>query len=91
MPPLQQGNYDSPRIKLEKNPAKIFTPLVESLTKLYERLSVACFIHLVGPKKVDTSSRFYIPHQMCAYYSQNIGRDTEDYINLKHKIKDLID
>ncbi|KAK4736925.1 hypothetical protein R3W88_000622 [Solanum pinnatisectum] len=36
MPLPQQGNYDLPRPKFEKKPAKIFTPLVESRTKLFE-------------------------------------------------------
>ncbi|KAK4731886.1 hypothetical protein R3W88_024874 [Solanum pinnatisectum] len=77
--------------KFEKKPARIFTPLVESRTKLLERLNAAGYIHPVGPKPVDTSSKFYRPDQRCAYHSNNIGHDTEDCINLKHKIQDLID
>ncbi|KAK4706953.1 hypothetical protein R3W88_033490 [Solanum pinnatisectum] len=91
MPPPQQGNYDPPRPRFEKKPARTFTPLVESRTKLFERLTAAGYIHPVGPKPVDTSSRFYRPDQRCAYHSNSVGHDTEDCINLKHKIQDLID
>ncbi|KAK4718414.1 hypothetical protein R3W88_016752 [Solanum pinnatisectum] len=90
MPPPQQGNYDPPRPRFEKLTV-IFTPLVESRAKLFERLTAAGYIHPVGPKPVDTSSRFYRPDQRCAYHSNSVGHDTEDCINLKHKIQDLID
>lgn len=49
------------------------------------------YIHSVGPKSVDTSSKLYTPDQMCEYHSNSFGHDTEDCINLKHKIQDLID
>ena len=45
----------------------------------------------MGRKLVDTSSKFYRPDQRCAYHSNSVGHDTEDCINLKHKIQDLID
>ncbi|KAK4718475.1 hypothetical protein R3W88_016813 [Solanum pinnatisectum] len=86
MPPPQQGNYDPPSPRFEKKSARIFTPLVESRTKLFERLNAAGYIHPVGPKPVNTKSKFYRPDQRCAYHSNNIGDDTEDCINLKHKI-----
>ncbi|KAK4731556.1 hypothetical protein R3W88_024544 [Solanum pinnatisectum] len=91
MPPPQQGNYDPLRPRFEKKSARIFTPLIESRTKLFERLTVAGYIHPVGPKPVDTSSKFYRPDQRCAYHSNSVRHDTEDCINLKHKIQDLID
>ncbi|KAK4734356.1 hypothetical protein R3W88_008617 [Solanum pinnatisectum] len=81
----------SPRHRLEKTSARIFTPLIESRTKLFERLTAAGYIHPVGPKPIDTSSKFYRPDQRCAYLSNGVGHDTEDCINLKHKIQDLID
>lgn len=52
---------------------------------------MAGYIHQVGPKSVDTSSKFYRPNQKCSNHSNNIGYDTEECINLKHKIQDLID
>ncbi|KAK4727155.1 hypothetical protein R3W88_032072 [Solanum pinnatisectum] len=91
MPPPQQGNYDPPRPKFEKKPTRIFTPLIESRTKLFERLTAAGYNHPVEPKPVDTSSRFYRPDQRCAYHSNSVSHDTENCINLKHKIQDLID
>ncbi|KAK4713124.1 hypothetical protein R3W88_019031 [Solanum pinnatisectum] len=86
MPSPQQGNYDPPRPKFEKKPVRNFTLLVESRTKLFERLTAARYIHPVGPKLVDTSSRFYRPDQRCAYHSNSVGHDTKDCINLKHNI-----
>ena len=40
---------------------------------------------------MDVNTKFYKPDQRCAYHSNSVGDDTEDCINLKHKIQDLID
>ena len=40
---------------------------------------------------MDTSFKFYRPRQRCGYHYNSIGHDIDDYINLKHKIQDLID
>ena len=45
----------------------------------------------MGPKPVDTSSEFYRPDQRSVYHSNSVVNDTEDCINLKYKIQDLID
>ena len=34
---------------------------------------------------------FYKQEQRCAYHSNSVGLDTEDCINLKHMIQDVID
>lgn len=52
---------------------------------------MAGYINLVGPKLMDTSSKFYRPDHKCAYQSNYIGHDTEYCINFKHKIQDLIE
>ncbi|XP_069145685.1 uncharacterized protein [Solanum lycopersicum] len=91
VPPPQQSGYDPSRPRFEKKPSRSFTALAESRTKLFERLSAAGYIHPVGPKPVDVNSRFYRPKQRCAYHSNTVGHDTEDCINLKNKIQDLID
>ncbi|XP_069146122.1 uncharacterized protein [Solanum lycopersicum] len=84
------SGYDPPRPR-EKKPSRSFTALAESRTKLFKRLSAARYIHLMGPKPVDVNSGFYRLEQRCAYHSNSVGHDTEDCINLKHKIQDLID
>nr|XP_025884692.1 uncharacterized protein LOC104646013 [Solanum lycopersicum] len=91
VPPPQQSGYDPPRPRFEKRPSRKFTALAESRTKLFERLVADGYIHPVGPKPVDVNSKFYRPDQRCAYHSNSVGHDTEDCINLKHKIQDLID
>nr|XP_025885529.1 uncharacterized protein LOC104645638 [Solanum lycopersicum] len=91
VPPPQQGGYDPPRPRSEKKPSRSFTVLAESRTKLFERLSAAGYIHPVGPKPMDVNSKFYRPEQRCAYHSNGVGHNTEDCINLEHKIQDLID
>ena len=45
----------------------------------------------MGSKPVDVNSKFYKADKRCAYHSTNIGNNTEDCINLKNKIQDLID
>ncbi|XP_069146002.1 uncharacterized protein [Solanum lycopersicum] len=91
VPPPLQSEYDPSRPRFEKKTSRNFTAYAESRTKLFERLSAAGYIHTVGPKPVDVNSRFYKLEQRCAYHSDNAEHDTEDCINLKHKIKDLID
>ncbi|XP_015076282.1 uncharacterized protein LOC107020435 [Solanum pennellii] len=91
VPPLQQSGYDPSRPRFQKRPSRNFTKLAESQTKLFERLSAAEYIHPVGPKPVDINSMFYKPEQRCAYHSNSVGHDTENCINHKHKIQDLID
>lgn len=39
---------------------------------------------------MDANSHFFKSDQTCAYNSNTVGHNTEDYINLKHKIHDLI-
>ncbi|XP_069145569.1 uncharacterized protein [Solanum lycopersicum] len=91
VPPPQQSGYDPSRPRFEKNPSRSFTALVESRTKLIERLSAAGYIHPVVSKPVGVNSKFYRPEQRCAYHSNSVGHDTEGCINLKHKILELID
>ncbi|XP_069152751.1 uncharacterized protein [Solanum lycopersicum] len=55
------------------------------------RFSAAVYIHPVGSKLVDVNFKFYKPEQRCAYHSNSVRHETEDCINLKHKIQDLID
>ncbi|TMX02855.1 hypothetical protein EJD97_019501 [Solanum chilense] len=45
----------------------------------------------VRPKLVDTSKKFYRPDQRCVNHSNSVGHDTEECINVEHKIQDLID
>ncbi|XP_055814653.1 uncharacterized protein LOC129884368 [Solanum dulcamara] len=89
--PPPQNNCNLTQSNFENRPARIFTPLVESRTKLFERLRDACIIHPIAPKSTDTGSRFFRADQTCAYHSNSIGHDTETCVNLKHKIQDLID
>ena len=91
VPPPRQSGYDTSRPRFEKRPSRNFTTLAESRTKLFERLAADGYIHPVGPKPGDVNSKFYRPDQRCAYHSNSVGHDTEDCINLKHKIQDLID
>jgi len=90
VPPPQQGNYDPPRPRCEGY-SRNFSTLTESRNKQYERLAAAGYLYPVGPKPVDVNSKFYKPDQRCAYHSNSVGNVTEDCINLKYKIKDLID
>ena len=48
------------------------------------------YIHLVGPNSVDTSSKFHKADQRSDYHSNSVGHDTEDCVNLKYKIQDLM-
>ncbi|XP_055800353.1 uncharacterized protein LOC129869752 [Solanum dulcamara] len=91
VPPPLQNNYNLTQPNFENRSARSFTPLVESRTKLFERLRDVGIIHPIAPKSADTSSRFFRADQTCAYHSNSVGHDTEICVNLKHKIQDLID
>ena len=86
----QHDHYDPPQPRFEKKPTRNFTLLIESLTNLFDQLSVVGIIHPVGTKPVDTSSQFYRANLMCVYHSNCVGHDTKYCIHIKHKIHDLI-
>ena len=75
VPPPQQSHYDPPRSRFEKKPAHNFTLLIERQTNLFEKMSAAGIIHLVGSKPIDTIFQFYRADRMCAYHSNNVGHD----------------
>ncbi|XP_015166046.1 uncharacterized protein [Solanum tuberosum] len=85
------NNYNLPRPNLEKKSSRVFTSLVESRTQLFERLKSADLIQTIDPKNINVNFKLYRPDLHCAYHSRGAGHITEDCINLKHKIQDLID
>ncbi|KAK4730295.1 hypothetical protein R3W88_023283 [Solanum pinnatisectum] len=85
------NNYYPPRPNLKNKPSRVFTPLVESRTQLFEKLKSADLIQTIDPKNINVNSKLYRPDLHCAYHSGGAGHITEDCINLKHKIQDLID
>ncbi|KAF3647602.1 hypothetical protein FXO38_18599 [Capsicum annuum] len=90
-PPANQNQYNPSRINLEKKPPKKFTSLAESRTQLFGRLMKAGYLQPIPPKPTNINSLFFHADQNCAYHSGAAGHNTEDCVNLKHKIQDLID
>ncbi|XP_059285130.1 uncharacterized protein LOC132038485 [Lycium ferocissimum] len=88
---LPPNAYNAPLPNFEKKPPRVFTPLTESQTDLFKRLSAAGMIQVLPPKAVDPKNRFYRADQTRAYHSNGIGHNTKNCINLKYKIQDLID
>ena len=86
VPPPQQSHYDRSHPMFVNKPARNYTLLIESRMKLFDQLSLAGVFHRLGPKPVDTSSQFYQDDRVCSYHSNSVGHDSEDCINLKHKI-----
>ena len=54
--PTPQWNYDPPNPRFEKKSTRTFTALSESRIMLFESLIADGYIHLMGPKPVDTRS-----------------------------------
>lgn len=91
VPPPPQNNYNPPHPNTDKRPPREFTQLAESRTKIFEKLLAAGLIQPIPSKAMDVNSRFFRSDQTCAYHSNSVRYDTEDYLNLKHRIQDLID
>ncbi|XP_049388071.1 uncharacterized protein LOC125852375 [Solanum stenotomum] len=89
--PMQNHRNEAPRPNFERKPPRVFTPLCETRTQLFERLKEAGILHPVEAKTVNTAAEWYDPNKRCAYHSGVVGHDTEKCITLKHKIQDLID
>ncbi|XP_047268166.1 uncharacterized protein LOC124898569 [Capsicum annuum] len=90
-PPAYQNHYNPLCPNIEKKPPRNFTPLAESHTQLFERWKNVGHLQTIQLNPVNPNSRFDHPDQNCVYHSGAAGHNTEDYINLKYKIQDLID
>ena len=44
-----------------------------------------------APKNPNTTSPHYHPNARCAYYSESLGHDNNNYWTLKNKVQDLIE
>ncbi|KAK6794258.1 hypothetical protein RDI58_007711 [Solanum bulbocastanum] len=87
---MQIPRNNAPRLNFEKKPPRVFTPLCETRTQLFERLKDVGILHPVEAKTLNTSVEWYDPNKRCAYHSGVIGHDTEKCITLKPKIQYLI-
>ncbi|KAK4706860.1 hypothetical protein R3W88_033577 [Solanum pinnatisectum] len=85
--------YQTPAPLYQNTPTNYQAPQPNYQTNLYPRYQAPSpnSPNYLGPKPVDTSSKFYRPDQRGTYHSNGVGYDIEDCINLKHKIQDLID
>ena len=88
-----QNHNDShekfPRPKFRKAP-KVFTPLKESQTQLYERLKAMGMLYPIEGRPANPLGIFYRADHRCACHSEVIGHDIENCSTLKHKIQNLI-
>ncbi|XP_069146885.1 uncharacterized protein [Solanum lycopersicum] len=78
-----------PHPKFKKAP-KVFTPLRESQTQLYERLKSMGMLYPIEGRPTNPLEKFYRADHRCAYHSGIIGHDTEKCSTLKHKIQNMI-
>ncbi|KAK4734303.1 hypothetical protein R3W88_008564 [Solanum pinnatisectum] len=88
---MQNPRNNAPHPNFEKKPPRVFTPLCETRTQLFERLKEVGILHPVKAKTMNTSAEWYDPNKRCAYHSGVVGHDTKKCITLKHKIQDLTD
>ena len=78
-----------PRPKFRKAP-KVFTPLRESQTQLYERLKAMGKLYPIEGRPANPLGKFYRADHRCSYHSGAVGHDTENCSTLKHKIQNMI-
>ena len=78
-----------PRPKFRKVP-RVFTPLRESKTQLYERLKAMGMLYPIEGRPANPLGKFYRADHRCAYHSGAVGHDTENCSTLKHKIQNMI-
>ncbi|KAK4710109.1 hypothetical protein R3W88_004622 [Solanum pinnatisectum] len=78
-----------PRPNFRKAP-KVFTPLRESQTQLYERLKAMGMLHPIERRPANPLGKFYRADHRCAYHSGVVGHNTKNCSTLKHKIQNMI-
>ena len=78
-----------PRPKFRKAP-KVFTPLRESQTQLYERLKAMDMLYPIEGRPANPLGKFYRADHRCSYHSGAVGHDTKNCSTLKHKIQNMI-
>nr|XP_004240309.1 uncharacterized protein LOC101266943 [Solanum lycopersicum] len=78
-----------PRPKFGKAP-KVFTPLRESETQLYERLKAMGMLYPIEGRPANPLGKFYRADHRCACHSGAVGHDTENCSTLKRKIQNMI-
>ncbi|XP_049357540.1 uncharacterized protein LOC125822197 [Solanum verrucosum] len=84
---VNQKRFPRPNFR---NPPKVFTPLRESQTQLYERLRAMCMLHPIEGRPTNPLGEFYRADHKCAYHPGTVGHDTENCSTLKHKIQNMI-
>ena len=88
----QNHNFDQNKFLLQnfRKAPKVFTPLRESQTQLYERLKAMGMLHPIVGRPSNPLGKFYRADHRCAYHSGVVGHDTENCSTLKHKIQNMI-
>ena len=86
--PTQQRN-NQPRTE---RPVRQFTQINMTLSQVLPHLLGSNLVTLKGaPKNPNTTSPHYHPNARCAYHSESLGHDTNNYWDLKNKVQDLLE
>ncbi|XP_070039180.1 uncharacterized protein [Nicotiana tomentosiformis] len=89
-PPARQ-NYQKPRPNFDRMPPRQYTPIIEPIDQLYERLKAAGYITPIPVVAVENSSQWVNPNKTCAYHSGMKGHTIDECRTVKDKIQTLID
>ena len=87
-PAATQQQNNQPRVE---RPVKQFTRINMTLSQVLPHLLKSNLVNLrEAPKNPNVASPRYNPNGRCAYHSESLGHDTNDYWALKNKVQDLL-
>ncbi|KAH0682534.1 hypothetical protein KY289_020286 [Solanum tuberosum] len=97
MSSASQRKYQNHNVNQKKFPhpnfrkaTKVFTPIRESQTQLYERLKAMGMLHPLEGRTANPLGKFHRADHKCAYHSGVVRHDTKNCSTLKHKIQNMI-
>ncbi|KAH0743286.1 hypothetical protein KY290_031279 [Solanum tuberosum] len=87
---LTQKHIRKNLFNVEKRPIKIYTPLIEPIDQLYEKLRIVGHIAPINKIKMNKREWWIETSKVCTYHSGMKGHTIEECRDLRDKIQQLI-
>ncbi|XP_070036159.1 uncharacterized protein [Nicotiana tomentosiformis] len=89
-PSPARQNHPNPHPNFDRRTPRQYTPIVEPIAQLYERLKAAGYVTPIPVVAAENPSQWINPNKTCAYHSGMKGHTIEECHTLKDKIQTLI-